>query len=122
MTAVEAAITTWTPVCAYDRLAPERGVAALVEGEQVALFRTFDGVLHAVGHRDPFTGVGVLARGIVGSRAGAATVASPLYKQVFDLATGECLTEPGVRIPVHTVRVVDGMVEVALVPPPRDST
>ena len=56
MTTVDEVTTTWTPVCACDRLLPERGVAALVDGEQVAVFRTVDGVLHAVGNRDPFTG------------------------------------------------------------------
>ena len=30
--------TTWTRVCTLDQLIPERGVAALVGGEPVALF------------------------------------------------------------------------------------
>ena len=30
-------------VCRLDDLAPERGAAALVGGDQVALFRTYDG-------------------------------------------------------------------------------
>ena len=51
---------------------------------------------------------------IVGSRGARPTVASPVYKQVFDLATGECLDDPAVRLPVHLVRVRDGLVEVAL--------
>ena len=81
------------------QLIPERGIAALVEGEPVALFLLDDGTVHAVGHRDPFSNANVMARGIVGS-VGAGedyrnTVASPMYKHVFDLATGECLTEPG---------------------------
>lgn len=113
---------TWTAVCKYDRLLPERGVAALVDGVQVALFRTFDDVLHAVGNIDPFTGASVLSRGIVGSRGDAPTVASPLHKQVFDLRTGTCLGEPGVHIPVHRVRVTGGMVEVALDSPITSDT
>ena len=52
-----------------------------------------------------------MARGIVGSVGGGEsyrdTVASPMYKQVFDLVTGECLTEPGERLPVWPVRVVE---------------
>jgi len=43
---------TWTPVCPYARLEPERGVAALVGGAQVALFRTHDGEVYAIGHLD----------------------------------------------------------------------
>ena len=52
------------------------------------MFRTVDDVLHVVDNRDPFTGRNVLSRGIVGSRAGTPTVASPLRKQAFDLRTG----------------------------------
>ena len=101
-------------VCDYDRLQPERGVAALLDGRQVAVFRTFDGMLHAVDNRDPFTGQNVLSRGIVGTRGGAPTVASPLLKQVFDLATGACVTDASVQVCVHDVRVRDGVVEVRL--------
>jgi nitrite reductase (NADH) small subunit len=106
----------WTRVCALAALLPERGVPALVEGEPVALFLLDDGTVHAVGHRDPFSNANVMARGIVGSVGEGEdyrdTVASPMYKQVFDLATGECLSEPGHRLPVWPVRVVDGQVEV----------
>jgi nitrite reductase (NADH) small subunit len=100
-------------VCPYARLPVERGVAALVDGEQVAVFRTAEG-LHAVSNLDPFSGAMVLSRGIVGSRGDRPTVASPVYKQVFDLETGQCLDDPAVRLPVHHVRVRDGLVEVAL--------
>jgi nitrite reductase (NADH) small subunit len=107
-------VETWTPVCRYDQLLPERGVAALVHGEQVALFRTFDGMTYALDNRDPRSGAYVLSRGIVGTRGDIATVASPLYKQVFDLRTGRCLTEPGVSVRVHEVRCRDGWVELRL--------
>jgi nitrite reductase (NADH) small subunit len=56
----------------------------------------------------------VLARGIVGSRGDRRTVASPMYKQVFDLATGRCLDDPDAAVPVHGVRVRHGQVEVSL--------
>lgn len=104
---------TWTAVCAYQDLQPERGVAAVIGDVQVALFRTFDGNLYAVGNQDPFFGAFVLSRGIVGSRAGVPTVSSPLGKQVFDLRTGECLDDPEVRVPVFGIRDRDGQVEVA---------
>ena len=102
----------WTPVCPYPRLEPERGVAALVDGAQVALFRTHDGTVYAIGNLDPVSGAAVLARGIVGTRGGAPTVASPMHKQVYDLRTGECLDLPGVRVPVYRVRLREGVVEV----------
>ncbi|WP_018635982.1 nitrite reductase small subunit NirD [Parafrankia elaeagni] len=103
---------TWTTVCRYDDLLPERGVAALVGDLQLALFRCHDGQLFAIGNSDPFTGACVLARGIVGSRAERLTVASPLHRQTFDLRTGECLDDDGVSVPVYEVRARTGMVEV----------
>jgi nitrite reductase (NADH) small subunit len=103
---------TWTAVCRYDDLQPERGVAALVGGEQVALFRAFDGSLYAIGNQDPFTGAFVLSRGIVGTRGDIPTVASPLHKQVFDLRTGACLDDETACVPVFAVREREGQVEV----------
>lgn len=104
----------WRAICPVQRLPLERGVAALVDGEQVAVFRTGADRLHAVSNRDPFSGAMVLARGIVGSRGDRVTVASPLYKQLFDLETGSCLDDPSVALTVHDVRVTSGVVEVAL--------
>lgn len=103
-------------VCRFDDLEPERGVAALVGGVQVALFRLHDGTVAAIDHRDPFSGANVLARGIVGSRGAAPTVASPLHKQVFDLRTGRCLDDPQVGVRVHEAWVEDGVVLVAVRP------
>ncbi|HEY3259629.1 MAG TPA: nitrite reductase small subunit NirD [Pseudonocardiaceae bacterium] len=108
----------WVGVCPLARLQPERGVAVLLAGDvQVALFRTLDGTgdaVYAVHNIDPFTGAAVLSRGIVGDRAGVPTVASPLYKQVFDLTTGRCFDDPAVVLTTYPVRVVDGEIEVGL--------
>lgn len=103
---------TWTKVCAVDLLAVDRGAAALVDGHQVAVFRLANGEVYAVDHRDPFSGANVMARGLVGTRGDTSTVASPIYKQVFDLATGRCLDDETVSLRSWPVRVVDGMVEV----------
>lgn len=103
---------TWTTVCRLDALAIDRGAAALVEGQQVAVFRLASGDVFAVDHRDPFSGANVMARGLVGTRGDKSTVASPIYKQVFDLATGQCLDDESVSLRSWPVRVVDGTVEV----------
>ena len=115
MTTVQARAATavWVPVCRYDDLQPERGVAALVAGRQVAVFRTFDGDVYAIDNQDPFTGVFVLSRGIVGSRDGVPVVSSPLHKQAFDLRTGACLDDPARAVAVHRVWCRDGVVHVA---------
>ncbi|WP_329484544.1 nitrite reductase small subunit NirD [Kribbella sp. NBC_01510] len=103
-----------TVVCRYDVLLPERGVAALIGDLQIALFRTHDGEVFAIGNQDPFSGANVMSRGIVGSRGDVPTVASPMFKQVFDLRTGSCLDDPSVSLPVYQVDVVDGQVTVNL--------
>jgi nitrite reductase (NADH) small subunit len=102
----------WTVVCRYDDLLPERGIAALVDGLAVAVFRTHDGALHALSNVDPFSNASVLSRGIVGDRGGRATVASPIYKQVFELSTGICLDDPSVKVQTYPVRLVGDIVEV----------
>ncbi|MDF3298880.1 nitrite reductase small subunit NirD [Streptomyces sp. K1PA1] len=86
--------TQWFPACTYAHLVPGRGVAVLGPGgEQIALFRDRAGQLYAIDNRDPFSGAHVLSRGILGSRGDTPTLASPMYKQVFDLRDGRCLDE-----------------------------
>jgi assimilatory nitrate reductase catalytic subunit len=98
-------------VCHVDEILNNAGVCALVEGEQVAVFRIDDSV-YAVGNRDPFSEANVLSRGIVGDLKGELVVASPVYKQHFSLRTGRCLEDATVRIPVYAARVEQGFVEV----------
>ncbi|MCD0449922.1 nitrite reductase small subunit NirD [Actinocorallia sp. API 0066] len=106
------AVSTWIDVCSLDRITPERGVCALVGGVQVAIFRTFDGELYALSNHDPFSNAYVLSRGILGSRGGVPTVASPMYKQVFDLTTGRCLDDPDTSVPIFSIRLNGDRVEV----------
>ncbi|SNS39399.1 nitrite reductase small subunit NirD [Actinomadura mexicana] len=108
------AAARWFDICSYAGLTPERGACAMVDGTQVAIFRTFDGGLYALSNLDPFSGAYVLSRGILGTRDEAPTVASPMYKQVFDLRTGACLDDPRVALPTFPVRRSGDRVEVAL--------
>lgn len=106
------ATSRMTAVCTVDAIPLEGGVAALVDGQPVALFRTHDGSVHALGNVDPFSHASVLSRGIVGSRGDVPVVSSPMYKQAFDLRTGRCLDDDGVAVPAYDVSVVDGVVHV----------
>ena len=106
---IELAVAT-TPVCTVDAVPLEGGVAALVGGAAVAVFRTHAGEVFALSNVDPFSGASVLSRGIVGSRGDVPVVSSPMYKQAFDLRTGACLDDASVRVPTYDVVVVDGRV------------
>jgi nitrite reductase (NADH) small subunit len=99
-----ATVTTWVDVCAVDALVPDRGVCALVGDYQVAIFRlSFGDDLYALSNYDPFSKAYVLSRGIVGTRRGVEKVASPVYKQNFDLRTGQCLDDPSVMVATFAV-------------------
>jgi nitrite reductase (NADH) small subunit len=109
-------MSDWVEVCGYDDIYPDTGVCALIEGRQVAIFRLSEGTLHAVSNYDPFSEANVLSRGLVGDRAGEPKIASPVYKQTFNLRTGICYEDPSVRLDVYRVRRRRGVVEVMSVP------
>lgn len=104
-------MTTQISVCALDDISPDTGVCALYEGEQVAIIRWGKSeTLHAISNYDPIGKANVLSRGIVGSIGERSVIASPLYKQHFDLQTGECLEDESHRVKVFPVSVSDGQV------------
>ncbi len=98
---------SWQPVCAREDLVPGSGVCALVGGEQVALFYlpAEEQQVFALANRDPIGDANVLSRGVVGDIDGRLVVASPLYKQHFDLLTGACIEQEEVQVGVHSVRL-----------------
>ena len=104
----------WTTICPLERILPNTGVCALVNGQQIAVFRVGEGEdIYAIDNYDPFSKAYVLSRGIVGDRNGIPKVASPIYKQNFSLLTGECLDDSTVKLQNFSVRVVDGQVQVS---------
>ena len=106
--------TGWVRVCAASRLQPDRGLCALIDGQQIALFRTSFDELFAVANIDPISGANVISRGIVGSIGGRPTVSSPMYKQRFDLATGTCLDDPEHRLQTFAIRQMHDGIELLL--------
>jgi len=106
--------TTWLAACPIAELEAGWGETALLAGRQIALLK--DGETHAfaIDAEDPHTGAMVMARGIMGSRGDAPTIASPLHKEVYDLRTGRGLSHPQYAVRVYGTRVVDGVLEVAV--------
>jgi len=110
----DADLDGWTPICAFARLTPDRGVAALVKGRAVAVFLLSDGSLHAIDNIDPISGASILSRGLIGDAAGTPTVASPMFKQRFDLVSGRCIDAADVAVAVHDVGLLDDVIHVRL--------
>lgn len=105
-------IDEWIAVCKLTDIVPDTGVCALVNGRQIAVFRLHDDSVYAIDNLDPFSKANVLSRGIVGDLKGELVVASPVYKQHFNLVTGQCLEEAEVRVAVFPARVENGAIEV----------
>ena len=99
----------WVKVCKTDDILPSSGVAALIFGRQIAIFRVKND-FYAISDYDPFSKAYVLSRGLIGDRAGVVKVASPIFKQSFSLATGECLDDPTVKLPTYPLQVLDNTI------------
>ncbi|MEQ1527782.1 MAG: nitrite reductase small subunit NirD [Methylococcales bacterium] len=111
-------MTQWQDVCSVSDLQANSGICALVAGKQVAIFYVpahdagQPDLCYAVGNYDPIGQANVLSRGICGDIHGQTVVASPLYKQHFNLLTGACLEDAEVSIPAYGVRIQNDRVEV----------
>ncbi len=101
----------WTNVCSLSELLPDTGLCALLGSEQVAVFRDRQtDSIWGISNYDPIGQANVLSRGIVGSIDDEPVVASPLYKQHFNLRTGRCLEEPDLQLKTYAIRVVGDQV------------
>ena len=72
--------SAWTAVCGVEEIVPNTGVCALLQGQQVAVFRMNDGAdsrVFAIGNYDPNSEASVLSRGLVGN-LGERIVVAPI--------------------------------------------
>lgn len=105
----------WIDVCGAGDLQPNSGVCALVQGQQVAMFYLpKEPALYAIGNYDPLGHANVLSRGVIGDLNGQIVVASPLYKQHFNLQTGVCLEDESVAVPVYPIRIENDRVQIGI--------
>lgn len=99
---------TLSTICNIDDIVPNTGVCALIDNEQVAIFRVSikdNDTLYAISNFDPFSKANVLSRGIVGCKNNVITVASPIYKHLFSLQTGQCLDDDSVQLKTWPVNL-----------------
>ncbi|MGB5998027.1 MAG: nitrite reductase small subunit NirD [Marinomonas sp.] len=101
----------WNLICKQSDLVVDAGVAAMVNGKQVALFYVpaAPEQVFAIGNWDPIGKANVLSRGLVTHLQGQWSVASPLYKQQSSLLDGQCVEED-VKVPAWPTKLVDGKV------------
>ena len=94
-------------ICHTSDLVENSGVCALINDEQVALFYipSTEKKLFAISNWDPFGKANVLSRGILGDVKGTVVVASPLYKQHFDLQTGTCIEDDSICLKTYPVKI-----------------
>ena len=107
----------WVDVCALDDVTPNTGVGALVEHQQIAIFRVgAEKRVYALSNQDPFSQAFVMSRGIIGDLQGERVVASPIYKQHFSLATGRCLEDKDQKLLVFPSKIENGRVWISPTP------
>lgn len=105
-------MSNWLDICSVDDLQPNSGVCALVNGEQIAIFyMPEEAVVYAIGNFDPIGKAYVLSRGMIGDIGGVPVVASPLYKQHYDLQTGQCIEDETVKVNAYPIRINGDRVE-----------
>ncbi|MEZ8096261.1 nitrite reductase small subunit NirD [Photobacterium swingsii] len=107
-------MSQWITVCQVEDVMPGTGVCALVNGEQVALFRpNASDTFYAISNMDPFARSNVLSRGLICEHESELWVASPLKKQRFALKDGRCLENAEASIKSYQVQVVNSEVQIA---------
>lgn len=107
----------WITVCSDTDLVTNSGVCALLNDQQIALFKiksANDEQLFAVSNWDPIGKANVLYRGLLGSVQDSKVIISPLYKQRYCLESGQCLDDDGIKLTVYPVRIEHSQVQLQL--------
>lgn len=105
---------TFQTVCRIEEITPGTGVCAILNGEQVAIFRPNEAEeVLAISNMDPFACSNVLSRGLICEHSKQLWVASPLKKQRFNLASGLCMEDERFSVKAYKARVTSGRVEIS---------
>ena len=107
----------WITVCNDTDLVTNSGVCALLNEQQIALFKLKidnEEQIFAVSNWDPIGKANVLYRGLLGSVQDAKVIISPLYKQRYCLESGQCLDDDAIKLIVYPVRVEQNQVQLQL--------
>ena len=106
-------MSQWNTICDLADIIPQTGVCALVNDQQVAVFRPRqEEQVFAISNIDPFFQASVLSRGLIAEHNGELWVASPLKKQRFRLSDGRCMEDESRSVAHFDARVKDGKVQI----------
>lgn len=102
----------WFTACRVEDIPENGGACVQYREEQIAVFHfAHRNAWFATQNLCPHKHQMILSRGIIGDAAGEPKVACPFHKQTFSLASGECLTDPGLcALKTYPVKVDEGMV------------
>jgi nitrite reductase (NADH) small subunit len=107
----------WVTVCSDTDLVANSGVCALLNKQQIALFKIKSAngeQVFAVSNWDPIGKANVLYRGLLGSVEDNKVIISPLYKQRYCLESGQCLDDETIKLIVYPVRIEQNQVQLQL--------
>lgn len=109
-------VTDMKALCSIEDLIPNAGVCALHDDKQIAIFYlpNTEEKVFAIDNYDPFGKANVLSKGIIGNVGEQTVVASPLYKQHFDLRSGTCIENDSVILAHYPVILSDDKVFIAV--------
>ena len=99
---------SWITICQESDLVANSGVCALINEQQIALFKIKQAdqeQVFAISNWDPIGEANVLYRGLLCSVGETIAVASPLYKQRYCLSSGTCLDSAEAKVQVYPVRI-----------------
>ena len=108
----------WTTVCKDSDLVTNSGVCALLNEQQIALFKIKninEEKIFAVSNWDPIGKANVLYRGLLGSVQDTKVIISPLYKQRYCLESGQCFDDVAIKLIIYRVRIEKNQVQLLLV-------
>lgn len=107
----------WISVCSDTDLVANSGVCALLNEQQIALFKiknANDEQVFALSNWDPIGKANVLYRGLLGSVENTRVIISPLYKQRYCLDSGQCLDDDAIKLTVYPVRIEHNQVQLQM--------
>lgn len=110
-------MNNWNTICQQQDLLAGVGVCALHQGQQVAVFLAADGnALYALSNYDAVAQANVMSRGLIGSAGEDLYIASPVYKQRYNLLTGQCLDDDTLSLETFTVRASNNSIQLLIEP------